>query len=82
MILAFLYVCFFSGFMLCFVFFFVSYVVLKKIIFKYGKEIKRKIEKEIYNLEQPCIDGAEILFPDETVEVFKKQDSKLDDLLK
>lgn len=77
-----IFIAFFCGFALCFIFFIVSYLVLRELIFKYGKFITRKLENEINLFDEATKDGTEIIYPDETREIFDKEDSQIEDLLK
>lgn len=74
-------VLFLLGFLTCFIFFIVAYITIREIIFKYGKTFVKKIEAEIVRLEDSTKD-TEIIYPNYTQEIFNKENSNLEDLLK
>jgi len=73
---------FILGFMLCFVFFLVSFLTIREIIYKWGKVLRNRVESELNNWEDRTIDKTQIIYPDNSVEIFNKEESKIDDLLK
>jgi len=77
-----IFIAFFCGFALCLIFFTVSYLVLRELIFKYGKFITRKLENEINLFDEATKEGTEIVYPDNSKEIFDKEDSQIEDLLK
>lgn len=77
-----IFIAFFCGFVLCLIFFTVSYWVLRELIFKYGKFITRKLENEINLFDEATKEGTEIIYPDNSKEIFDKEDSQIEDLLK
>jgi len=73
---------FVAGFAFCFIFFMVSYIILREIIYKYGQQIRRRLEHELDGLEEKTKFGTEIIFPDDSKDIFKNEDTTIDDLVK
>ncbi len=77
-----IFIAFFCGFALSTIIFITAYFIVRELIFKYGKFITRKIENEVNLLDELTKRGAEIVFPDYSEDIFKKEDSNIQDLLK
>lgn len=73
---------FLLGFTFCFICFFVAFIILREIIYKYGKPLTRKLENELRLMEDACIDGTQIIEPDYSKEVFNAEASTIEDLIK
>ena len=71
---------FIFGFILCAMFMVISILTLREIIFKYGKTVKRVVENELNRYYDATLQETEIIYPDNTLDNFKKSD-KLEDLL-
>ena len=74
------YLGFFLGFFACFIFFLTSYVILKAIISKFGIQIREKTENNISKMGENTI-STQIIYPDNSKEIFNKENTKIEDLL-
>lgn len=72
---------FFCGIVFTFICFVVAYVILRELIFKYGKPIGRMIENQLNQMESKTQEGTEIVFPNHYEEMFNKDGSTLEDNL-
>lgn len=57
----------------------VAYIVLREIIYKYGKVLRGGIENELNKLVDKTTDGTQIVYPDLVKEMFDKEGSTLAD---
>lgn len=73
---------FIIGVVFVIVFFLVAYVVIKELIIKCGQPINHYISHEINSLSDKFKDNAEIIFPQDDVEIFENENTTLSDHLK
>lgn len=72
---------FIAGIVFTLVSFIVAYIIIDRLIFRYGKQVVRQIESKLNDCEQQTMDKTSIVYPNYTEEVFLKEDSTLDDNL-
>jgi predicted permease len=72
---------FLLGFICALVWVFIGYVIIRELLFKYGRKIVNKTEVELNRLENFTQDRTEIVYPKIVQEAFKGSNS-LDELLK
>ena len=72
---------FISGVTFTIVSFIVAYIIIDKLIFKYGKQVVRQIENKLNDFDNQTMDKTSIVYPNYTKEVFLQEDSTLEDNL-
>lgn len=76
------FIAFFVGFFTGFSLFFLLFFIVRELIFRHGKFIVRRLEKEINVMYDKTQEGTEIIYPNNSKEIFEKEESKIEDLLK
>ena len=72
---------FFLGFITCLVIVFIALVLVDKIIFQYGKSISKFAEKRVIRLQDASMQGADIIYPKKSEEIFNAEGTTIDNLL-
>lgn len=70
------------GFLVSFIIFGVSFFLLNIILKRYGSVITERVISQVANLAEKTILKSSIIYPENTKEIFEKEDSHLEDLLK
>jgi len=73
---------FFCGFALCLFICWLALEVVKMIFNKYGKLVVSSADKVISKMADVSVNGAEIIYEDQSKEIFKSEGTSIDDLLK
>ena len=71
---------FLLGFIAGIVWVFIGILIIREVIFRFGKQISSKIENDIARMHDATIQTT-IIYPDTTKEIFNKEESNLEDLL-
>ena len=71
---------FILGFIFALILITISYLVIRKLIFRFGNQIVSGVEKELSKLQDKTL-SIDICYPDLRTEIFNKEGSQIDDLI-
>jgi Fe2+ transport system protein B len=73
---------FFTGLIFGIILFLVAYAIMREIIFKWGKPLGRMLENQLNEYADKTSGATQIVYPDLTTEMFNKEGSTLEDIIK